>query len=447
MRSIVVVGGGAAGATAASRAKRLCRQCRVVLVEAGNVITHAPCALPYAIGDMAEESIWLFQKEEFELERGVEVLLRTKAVDVENGRVRLEGEHGGVVDYDALIIATGARPWVPPVEGVGLRGVVVPAVWNIQETKAVLAEARRVAVIGAGYIGVEMADVLTATGKRVVLIEGGRWPLPRTLDEDVGKLVADYMATSGVILRLGERVLRLEGNGRVERVVTDAGRYEVDAVVFATGVRPNVDLALRAGARLGPTGAVAVNKYLEAGPPGIYVAGDAAEAVHKVTKEPVWIPLATYANKMGYVAGTNAALDARAVEFPPIAGASVTKFGDLYVGSVGLTEAEAARKGLSPTSYLVRSTDKARYMKETREITVKAVVGGGRLLGVQILGYSAVVGAYVDLAAQFVGEPAEKLFYAEYTYMPFTAPPWHPFAVVGRLWLRNYYRPYGSPGP
>ncbi len=448
MRTIVVVGGGAAGATAASRAKRLCPSCRVVLVEAGDVITHAPCALPYAIGDMAEESIWLFEKEEFEVERGVEVFLRTKAVDVENGRVKLEGERGGAVDYDALIIATGARPWTPPVEGLGLRGVVVPTVANLRLVKAVLSAARRVAVIGAGYIGVEMADVLAAMGKHVTLIEGGGWPLPRVLDGDMGRLLASHMEASGVELRFGERVQRLEGSGgRVERVVTDAGRYEVDAVVFATGVKPNVDLALRAGAKLGPTGAVAVNKYMEAGPPGVYVAGDAAEAVHKVTGEPVWIPLATYANKMGYVAGTNAALDKRAVEFPPIAGASVTKFGDLYVGAVGLTEAEAARRGLSPMSYVIKSTDKAKYMRETREIVIKAVIGGGRLLGMQIMGHSAIVGAYVDLAAQFVGEPAERLFHAEYSYMPFTGPPWHPFAVVGRLWLRNYHRPYGPSAP
>ena len=125
----------------------------------------------------------------------------------------------------------------------------------------------------------------------------------------------------------------------------------------------------------------------------------------------------------------------------------MTKFGNLYVGAVGLTEAEAARRGLSPMSYVIKSTDKAKYMRETREIVIKAVIGGGRLLGMQIMGHSAIVGAYVDLAAQFVGEPAERLFYAEYSYMPFTGPPWHPFAVVGRLWLRNYYRPYGPPAP
>ncbi len=445
MKTIVVVGGGAAGATAASRAKRLCPRCRVVLVEMGGVITHAPCALPYAIGDMAEESIWLFEKEEFEVERGVEVLLLTRAVDVEGGRVKLEGRHGGVLEFDVLIIATGARPWVPPVEGLGLKGVVVPTLASLREAREVLSNARRVAVIGAGYIGVEMADVLTAMGKKVTLIEGGGWPLPRTLDRDIAEILAEYMAVRGVDVRLGERVMRLEGGGRVERVVTDAGRYEVDAVVFATGVRPNVELALKAGAKLGPTGAVSVNKYLEAGPPGVYVAGDAAEAVHKITGEPVWIPLASYANKMGYVAGTNAALGDRFVEFPPVAGASVTKFGDMYIGAVGLTEAEAMRRGISAYVYVVKSLDRARYMRESREMIVKAIVGAGRLLGMQIVGFSPIVGAYVDLAAQLVGEPADRLFYAEYSYMPFTAPVWHPFAVVGRLWLRNHQRSHGFP--
>ncbi|MFP3292426.1 MAG: FAD-dependent oxidoreductase [Thermoproteus sp.] len=444
MRTVVVVGGGAAGSTAASRAKRLCPNCRVVLVEAGDVITHAPCAVPYAIGDMAEEAVWLFDKEEFEAERGVEVLLRTRAVDVEGNRVKLEGERGGFVEFDALIIATGARPWIPPVEGVGLKGVVVPTVANIRQAKAILAEARRVSIVGGGYIGVEMADVLAAAGKRVVLIEGEDRPLPKVLDRDVAGLLANYMASGGVELRLGERVVRLEGGDRVRRVVTDGGRYEVDAVVFATGVRPNVELALKAGAKLGPTGAVAVNRYLEAGPSGVYVAGDAAEMVHKVTGEPAWIPLATYANKMGYVAGTNAGLGGRAAEFPPVAGASVTKFRDMYVGSVGLTEADAARRGMAVAAYVVRALDRAKYVREVREMAVKALVSGGRLIGMQIVGFSSAVGAYVDLAAQFIGEPAERLFYAEYSYMPFTAPVWHPFVIVGRLWLRNYYRPNGS---
>jgi len=166
--------------------------------------------------------------------------------------------------------------------------------------------------------------------------------------------------------------------------------------------------------------------------------------VHKVTGEPAWIPLATYANKMGYVAGTNAGLGGRAAEFPPVAGASVTKFRDMYVGSVGLTEADAARRGMAVAAYVVRALDRAKYVREVREMVVKALVSGGRLIGMQIVGFSSAVGAYVDLAAQFIGEPAERLFYAEYSYMPFTAPVWHPFVIVGRLWLRNYYRPNGS---
>ncbi|WP_374189828.1 hypothetical protein [Pyrobaculum aerophilum] len=147
---------------------------------------------------------------------------------------------------------------------------------------------------------------------------------------------------------------------------------------------------------------------------------------------------------MGYVAGTNASLGIRAVEFPPVAGASITKFGDLYIGVTGITEAEARRRGFPVESYVVESHDKAKYMRELRNVVIKAVISRGKLIGVQVVGRTPLIAGYVDLATQFLGEYVEKLFYAEYTYMPFTAPVWHPLAVVGRLWLRNYYRPNSS---
>ncbi|MCU7786743.1 FAD-dependent oxidoreductase [Pyrobaculum sp. 3827-6] len=448
MKTILVVGGGAAGATAASRAKRMCPSCRVVLVEAGGYITHAPCAIPYAIAGLSQEALWLYQEESFELERGVEVYTKTKVVDIAGGKAKLEGRLAGALDFDAVIIATGARPWVPQVEGLDKSGVVVlRGVDSVEEARSVLRGAASVVVVGAGYIGVEMADVLNSMGKKVVLIDAGPFPMSKVLDSDIGRLVASYMESRGVELRMGERIEKIAGGSKVEYVVTDKGRYPADAVVMATGVRPNVELAVKAGAKLGPTGAVSVNKYMEAGPPGVYVAGDIAESIHKVTGEPVWIPLATYANKMGYVAGTNAALGARAAEFPPVAGASVTKFDEMYVGTVGFTEAEARRKGMPVESYVVKTHDKARYMRELRDVTLKAVISRGRLIGVQAVGLTQSISGYIDLASQFIGRLVEDLFYAEYTYMPFTAPVWHPLAVVGRLWLRHHYRSNGPPAP
>ncbi|ABL87425.1 FAD-dependent pyridine nucleotide-disulfide oxidoreductase [Pyrobaculum islandicum DSM 4184] len=442
MKTMVVIGGGTAGATAASRAKRLCPQCRVILIEASRYITHAPCAIPYAIGDLTQGEIWLYSEEEFESERGVEVYTETRAVDVLGDRVYLEGKLEGVLKFDTLVIATGARPAVPEVEGVELEGVLpVRGVEVVDKAKRLLQGARDVAVVGAGYIGVEMADVLAQMGKRVVLIDGSPRPLAKSLDPDMSAVVARYMGER-VELRLGERLVKIGGEGgRARYVETDGGRYPADVVFLATGVRPNVDLALRAGARLGQTGAVEVNEYMETAAPAVYAAGDVAEARHAVTGEPVWIPLAIYANKMGYVAGTNAGLGRRAISFPPVAGASVTKFLDMYIGSTGLTEEEARRRGIYGSSISISATDKARYMKGAVDVTLKAVVDReGRLVGMQIVGRTPSVGGLVDLATQFLGRPVEDMFKAEYSYMPFTASPWHPFTIIARLYLRERLR-------
>lgn len=445
MRTIVVVGGGAAGATAASRAKRMCPSCRVVLIEAGAHVTHAPCAVPYAIGGLAREELWLYTEEEMESERGLEIYRETRAVDVLGDRLIVEGKLNGSIQFDQLIIATGARPAVPRVEGTELEGVLpIRGVEVVERARRLLAGAERVVVVGAGYIGVEMADVLSHLGKKVYVVDVSERPLARSLDRDMGEVVAKFMSGQ-VELRLGERLVKIGGTSRVEYVETDKGRIPADLVFLATGVRPNVDLALRAGARLGPTGAVSVNEYMEAGPPGVYVAGDAAEAVNKLTGEPTWIPLATYANKMGYVAGTNAGLNGRFARFPPIAGVSITKFRHMYIGSAGLTEEEARRRGLLGEVVKITTADKARYMIEVNNITLKAVSDReGRLLGVQIVGFTPAVAGLLDLAAQFLGRPADELFYGEYSYMPYTATPWHPLTIVGRLFLRGRIKPLNS---
>lgn len=432
MRRIVVVGGGAAGATAASKAKRANPSAKVVLVEASPYVTHAPCAMPYALSRLVKP--YLYTADEFSRERGVEVYVNTKAEAAEGGKIKLSGARTGLLEWDALIIATGASPKAPRIEGVELRGVYTvrhPAeVWELKEG---LKRASEVVIVGGGYIGVEMAEALLKLGKKVVVVESGRWVLNKMVDEELGRWVNEYMRSKGAELRLGEGVVRIAGrNGVVEYVETTESVVEADAVVLATGVRPNVELAVALGAKLGETGAVWTNKYMETSAPGVYAAGDVAEATNAVTGKPVWLPLAPYANKMGYVAGANAGTGLRVLEFPPVVGASVTKFFDMYVGRAGIGEAEARELGKARSAVLV-ARDRAAFMPNGKEIRVKAVAVGDILVGVQAAGLTPYVAAVVDLAAQFIGKPISSAILAEYSYMPFTGPVWHPLAAVARL--------------
>lgn len=433
MRRVVVVGGGAAGATAASKAKRVNPSAQVVLIEASPYITHAPCAVPYAL--KYGTKLYLYTAEEFASQKGVEVYVNTKAEPGEGNRLRLTGAHSGVLEWDVLVIATGASPRIPPIEGVDLRGVYVvrhPA--EVWEMRASLEKAARVVVVGGGYIGVEMAEVLLDMGKRVTLVEPGRWVLNRMVDGELGRWITEYMQAMGVDLRLGEGVVRISGkDGVVQGVETTKGALEGDAVVLATGVRPNVELAKALGARLGETGAVWTDPYMETSVPGVYAAGDVAEAVSAVTGRPVWLPLAPYANKMGYVAGVNAATGDKVLRFPPVVGATVTKFFDMYIGRAGISEVEAKELGWQVRTALITTRDRAAFIPGGREIRIKAVAVGDVLVGVQVAGYTPYVAGVVDLAAQFIGKPLSSVILAEFSYMPYTGPVWHPLVAVARL--------------
>ncbi|MEL9990645.1 MAG: FAD-dependent oxidoreductase [Thermoproteus sp.] len=431
-RRIVVVGGGAAGATAASKAKRVDPSAEVILVEASPYITHAPCAVPYAL--MGRIRPYLYTPDQFAAEKGVRVYANTTAEASEGNRIRLRGAHNGVLEWDFLIIATGASPRPLNVEGIDLKGVYVihhPA--GLEAIREGLLGAERVVVVGGGYVGLETAEALLSAGKKVVVVESGRWLLGRTLDADMARLVNEYFSVAGGELRLGETLLRIGGNGRVEYVETSGGRVEADAVVLAVGVKPNVELAVALGAKLGETGAVWTDRYLETSMPNVYAAGDVAETTHAVTRRPVWIPLAPYANKMGYVAGFNAGYGEKRLEFPPVVGVSVTKFFDMYIGKAGLSEEEARRAGLNVRSAVAVARDRAPFMQESRELHVKAVASGDILVGVEVVGRTPYVAAVVDMAAQLIGKPIPSVILAEYSYMPHTGPVWHPLISAARM--------------
>lgn len=449
MMQIVVIGGGAAGASAAARARRLNPLAKVLLIEATNIITHGPCGIPYAISGLVDPSnLITYTPEEFSKERGIEVLTNTKATYLDMDKKEVEVfslSHGRTnkIKWDKLILATGATPSIPKIPGVELNGVVSirhPA--NTSEIKDVLDRSSRVAVVGGSYLGLEMVEALITLGKKVMLFEAANHLLPTSLDTDIASVVADEVIRSGVELHLNEGVIEIRGTSSVKSLLTTKGEYSVDAVVLATGVKPNTKLASEAGIKLGVTGAVEVNEFMETNVEGVYAAGDVAEKTDKITGRKVWVPLAPIANKEGQVAGANA-VSGRLLKFRGIVGTAITKYFNLYVARTGLTEKEASRLGIKYESKVIRTKSKAHYYPGASDIYVKLIVSqsDGRLLGAQIIGYDHIVAGYVDVAAVAIerGMTFEDLFFADLSYMPATAPVWHPLVVAARVFSRGRF--------
>ena len=449
-KRVVIVGGGAAGASAAARARRLDPSADITLIDKGPFISHAPCGIPYFIGGLVNdaEELTTYSPEEFARERNVKVLVNTEAYDVDVDKrllhVRRSDGSTDSIPWDVLVIATGAKPIVPRIDGVDLNGILTLRLPH--EAPRLREEAQRantVAIIGGGYIGLELSEALRRLGKRVLVFEMMSHVLPTTFDEDVAKVIHEELVKNGVELHLSERVTGFRGvDGHVNVVETEKGEYKVDKVFMAVGVRPDVDLAVRAGVKLGETGAVWVNEYMETSVEGIYAAGDVAETWSLITGKRTYVALAPPANKMGQVAGANA-VRGRFLKFPGVLGTAVTKVFNLYVARTGLTEAQARAEGFKVASALIRARSTAHYYPEGGQVWVKMIMdeASQRVLGVQVAGYDRVVAGYIDAAASLIGKGAtiDDFFFADLSYAPPTAPVWHPLIVAARVLSKGKY--------
>ncbi|NJE01654.1 CoA-disulfide reductase [Thermococcus sp. JdF3] len=436
-KTVVIIGGGAAGMSAASRVKRLKPEWDVKVFEATEWVSHAPCGVPYVVeGISPKEKLMHYPPEVFIKKRGIDLHMRAEVVEVDQGAVRVrepDGEH--TYGWDYLVFANGASPQVPAIEGCELEGVFTAdlppdavAITEYMEKHDV----RNVVVIGTGYIALEMAEAFVAQGKNVTLIGRSERILRKTFDKEITDIVEEKLK-GALNLRLQELTMRFEGDGKVERVITDAGEYPADMVIVATGIKPNTELARELGVRIGETGAIWTNERMETSVENVYAAGDVAETRHLITGRRVWIPLAPPGNKMGYVAGSNIA--GRDVIFPGVLGTSITKFLDLEIGKTGLTEAEAIREGYDVRTAFIKAGTKPHYYPGSKPIWLKGVVDNetNKLLGVQVVG--AEILPRVDTAATMLtaGFTTKDAFFTDLAYAPPFAPVWDPLIVLARV--------------
>ncbi len=447
-RSVVIVGASAAGLRCACRLARLDPSARVRVIERNPVFSYAACGLPYALsGDVPEvdelrRTTWGSLRDEafFADWKGVEVITGTRALEIDPERrlLHVEGPQGREkLAWDALVLATGARPKRLPGQPEHPRVLTFHRWEDMERLHRGLArgEIGRVGILGAGLVGCELAEAFLALwGAEVTLVETAPHPLPALLDVEAGALVATELRRQGVRLLLGTRIDEIEArdDGVVLRV--GARDIEVDVVVVAVGVEPEVELARTAGIALGPTGAIAVDHELATSVPGIWAAGDCVEVRHAVTGEPCWIPLGSLANRQGRVLGT--LLAGRPDRFPAVAGAAAVKVFDLRVGAVGLTREVARAHGFEVRSAWMTAYDRAHYWPEAEDLHLQLTwePGTRRILGVQAVGRGDAI-KRIDVATQHLvrGGTLEDLAALEHAYAPPFAPALDPLAVVAHV--------------
>jgi NADPH-dependent 2,4-dienoyl-CoA reductase/sulfur reductase-like enzyme/rhodanese-related sulfurtransferase len=402
-KNIVIIGAVALGPKAACRFKRLEPDSRVVMVDQGDVISYGGCGIPYFIsGDVSDPdqlqrtSFHMLRDEKFFRDvKDVDVLTQTralaidrkkKAVLVKDLKIGKEQE----LSYDKLVLATGSRPGRLNIPGAELKGVFT--VSNINEAVAIkkdISEGKvgKAVVIGAGAIGLEMAEALADMwGIETSVVEIADQVLPGIISANVAQMVQHHLKEKEVSLYTGEKVERIEGDTRVRNVITDKRSLEADMVIMAVGVRPNSDLARDAGLRLSPSGAIIVDKRLQSSDPDIYAGGDCVQITNLVTGKPGYYPLGSMANRQGRVIGTNLA-DGGA-EFAGAVGSFVIKLFDISVASSGLSIETAKKEGFDAVSAFVVQFDRAHFYPEKDLIYLELVVekGTGRVLGIQGVG-------------------------------------------------------------
>jgi len=435
---VVVVGGVAAGPKAACKVARLMPDAEVTLIEKDRFLSYAGCGLPYYVSDLVKAQRDLMttgvgvirDADFFAKAKNVDVMCRTEALGIDRAskRLRLKNLVDGRqawIDYDKLVLATGASAVVPPIAGVELEGVcTLHGVQDAEGIKTILAEkeGRDAVIVGGGLIGVEAAEALVERGCLVTIVE----LLPQILsmlDWEIAKLVEQHMVLQGVTVLTGTKVESFQGDRRLSAVVTDRGTLPADMAVLAVGVRPNVKLARDAGLKIGSTGAIEVDEHMCTSDPDIYAAGDCAQGVDLVTGKPCYVPLGSTANKQGRVAAVN--LSGGSDTFPGVLGSAVCKVFDYCVGRTGLTEESARRAGYEVITALAPSPDKAHFMPDAAPLLMKLVVDRKtrRLLGVQATG-SGAADKRIDVAAMAItaGMTVDQLAEVDLCYAPPYAP-------------------------
>jgi len=436
--NFIVIGGGAAGMSAASKAKRSDPSISVTVLESGKYVSYAECGIPYLIQGIVPDASGLlhYPLTEFTVKRGIDVQTGTKVDAVDRKEKTLLLQDGRRLRYDRLLISTGASANVPL--GNNCRNVFgIRSLESGEYAKNITEKYNDIVIVGDGVLGLELASVLHERGKSVTLISKHSRILQK-LDDDIGSHVhKEVSAKIKVVTGTSVTDIQEMGNGKLS-LETSTGKLQAEVVIFAVGITPNLDLARKAGLDLFMDRAILVNRSMQTSDPDIYAAGDVATTTDLVTGTTDWQPLAQVANKMGRVAGSNIA--GKPMEFPGSLGTTLVKILDLEVGFTGLNSRELKMKGIEFKETMVKAKSKAAYYPGAEDVYVKILISkeNDTVLGGQIVSKDGGAWRLNALAMAIQGHfTVEDLFYGDLGYSPPFGPVWDPIIIAASISMRD----------
>jgi len=430
MARYVIVGGVAGGATTAARLRRIDEKSEIVLFERGQYISYANCGLPYYIGETIKEwdNLFVQTPESFNARFNVDVRVNHEVIKIDPQKKEVYFKNllsleSGKISYDKLVLSPGADPFKPP-----LPGIDDPRIFTLRNPKDTLniknyikdKKIKKAVIVGAGFIGLEMAENLYNLGLLVTLVEMAPQVMPQ-VDFEIASEIHQHLKTKGVEFYLNDSVASFDNKEEKIGINLKSGKtIYSDMVILSIGVRPESNLAKDAGLKIGPRGGILVNEYLQTSDPDIYAIGDAIEGKHLLLDENVPIPLAGPANKQGRIVADNIVFGPKRKYIGSI-GTAIAKVFDLTVASTGLSEKTIKQKGINYDKIIIHVSSHAGYYPGALPLTLKLLFNkdNKRILGAQIVGYEGV-DKRIDVMAALIQKDGtiEDMLNFEHAYAP-----------------------------